>query len=191
MPHMTQLILVRHGQTDWNVEGRYQGQTDRPLNAAGRAQAEALARQLAPGQFAAIYSSDLLRALETAQIIATGLGLPVQVDRRLREINLGDWEGRQVAEIAAQYQGAWADRARDPGRSRAPGGETVAEVAARLADAAAHIARRHPGGTVVVVSHGVALATLICQARQRPLAEAYSLIPDNGRTEAIDWPPSR
>ena len=75
-------------------------------------------------------------------------------------------------------------------RSRAPGGETVAEVAARLADAAADIARRHPG-PVLVVSHGVALATLICQARQRPLAEAYSLIPDNGQTEAIDWPPSR
>ena len=188
---MTQLVLVRHGQTDWNVEGRYQGQTDQPLNAAGRAQAEALARQLASRRFDAVYSSDLLRALETAQIIAARLRLPVQVDQRLREISLGDWEGQRVAEIAAQYQAAWTDRARNPLTARAPGGETVAEVAARLADAAADIAERHPDGPVLVVSHGVALATLICQARQRPLTEAYDLIPDNGRTEMIDWPPAR
>jgi broad specificity phosphatase PhoE len=184
-----QLYLIRHGQTDWNVEGRYQGQTDQPLNATGRAQAEALAQQLAPLRFEAVYSSNLLRAVETAQIVAVALGLTVQLDPRLREINQGEWEGQLVADIARLYRTAWADRTHNPLLARAPGGESVAEVAARLADAAGDFARRHPAGPVLVVSHGLALATLICQARQRPLAEAYQAIPENGRPEVIDWPP--
>ena len=177
---MTQLYLIRHGQTDWNVEGRYQGQTDMPLNAVGRVQAEALAHQLAGTQFKGVYSSE---------VIAASLGLIVQLDRRLREINQGAWEGQLVSDIAANYQAAWGDRTQDPLNARAPGGESVAEVAARLAEAAEAIARAHPVGPVLVVSHGLALATLICQARRRPLAEAYQAIPQNGQPEAIEWPP--
>jgi len=186
---MTKLYLIRHGQTDWNVEGRYQGQTDQPLNATGRAQAEMLARQLVPAQLKAIYSSDLKRALETAQIVAAFLRLTVQLDPRLREISLGEWEGHVVSDIAERYQAAWANRARNPLEARAPGGESIAEVAARVAAAAGDIVARHPAGPVLVVSHGLALAALICQARQRPLAEAYQAIPENGRPEVIDWPP--
>jgi alpha-ribazole phosphatase len=186
---MTQLHLVRHGQTDWNVAGRYQGQTDLPLNAVGRAQAEALARQLTGAPFEAVYSSDLKRAQETAETLAANLGLRVQLDRRLREINQGEWEGQLVADIAAGYQAAWADRTGDPVNARAPGGESVAEVAARLAEAAGEIARAHPLGPVLIVSHGLALATLICQARGRPLSEAYQAIPGNGQPEVIAWPP--
>jgi 2,3-bisphosphoglycerate-dependent phosphoglycerate mutase len=84
---MTLLWLIRHGQTDWNLEGRYQGQCDAPLNAAGRAQAEALASRLTGQSFAALYSSDLQRARETAEIIGAQLGLFSQCEVRLREIN--------------------------------------------------------------------------------------------------------
>ena len=87
----TRLWLIRHGETDWNVEGRWQGQTPHapPLNAAGRAQAEAVAGQLNGHVFDAIYSSDLLRAIQTAEIVAARLGLRVRVEPRLREVNQG------------------------------------------------------------------------------------------------------
>ena len=187
---MTQLYLVRHGLTDWNVEGRYQGQTDLPLNAAGRAQALRLRQQLAGIPFAAVYSSDLRRASETAGILAAPSGIEVQPDPRLREMNLGVWEGQLVTEIAAQYPAAWAERLRDPLHARAPGGESVAEVAARVAEAANAIARANSAGPVLVVSHGVALATLLCQARRQPLAEAYQAIPINSCPVVVVWPPA-
>jgi len=186
---MTQLYLVRHGQTEWNIEGRYQGQADLPLNAAGRAQAMSLSQQLAGIQFAAVYSSDLRRARETAEILAAPSGMAVQLDPRLREIKLGEWEGQLVTEIVTRYPAAWAERLRDPLHARAPGGESVAEVAARVAEAATAIAQAHPTGRVLVVSHGLALATLLCQARRQPLAEAYEVIPPNSDPHVVVWPP--
>ena len=186
---MTQLYLVRHGQTDWNVEGRYQGQTDWPLNGVGRAQALRLGRQLAGIPFTAVYSSDLSRARETAEILAAPSGLAVQLDPRLREIRLGEWEGQLMTEIATRYPEAWVERQSDPLRARAPGGESVAEMAKRVAEAAAAMVQAHPVGPVLVVSHGLALATLRCLARRRPLAEAYQTVPDNGQPEIVVWPP--
>ncbi|MBI3763708.1 MAG: histidine phosphatase family protein, partial [Chloroflexi bacterium] len=111
---MTRLWLIRHGETDWNVEGRWQGQTDPPLNESGRAQAEALAAQLAGIRIEAIYSSDLQRAHTTARIIARGLGLPVRLDARWREIDQGEWEGLLVTEVAARYPDELAARRSDP-----------------------------------------------------------------------------
>jgi broad specificity phosphatase PhoE len=184
---MTELWLVRHGQTDWNMEGRYQGQADMPLNAAGIAQAEAAAAQLAGGSFAALYSSDLQRALRTAEIIAARLGLPVRRDQRLREIHQGQWQGLLVTEIAARYAGEISRFHASPATARAPGGESVGEVAARLWSAADDYARAHPGGKVLVVSHGLALATLIARARGAPLEQVYTLIPENAAPVQIEW----
>ena len=90
---MTTLLLVRHGETDWNAEGRLQGHTDRPLNAHGRTQAKDLAERLAGEGADAIYASDLSRAKETAEILGARLGLPVVIDADLREKNWGNWEG--------------------------------------------------------------------------------------------------
>lgn len=189
---MTQLWLVRHGQTDWNRQGRYQGQADPPLNAAGLAQAEALAGQLAASgeRFAAIYASDLQRARDTAEVIGAALGLPAKVDARLREINLGRWEGMLAVDIVRQYPAEWAQRERDPWNSPAPGGETPAAVAARVEAAANDIAQAHPAGTVLIVAHGFALATLLCRARGHPLVEVYSLVPPNAHPEVVVWAPT-
>ena len=109
---MTPLWLVRHGETDWNLAGRWQGQSPHapPLNPVGQAQAEALLTQLNGFVFDAVYSSDLLRALQTAEIAAAKLRLPVQIEPRLREINQGKWEGMLGSDVARQYPAEWAAR---------------------------------------------------------------------------------
>jgi broad specificity phosphatase PhoE len=192
---MTYLWLVRHGQTDWNVQGRWQGQTPDapPLNAAGLAQAQALAEQLADQvardgtAFAAIYSSDLLRARQTAEIIARRLGLPVQLDARLREVHLGVWEGMLGDEVALRYVAELDERRRDPVHSRPPQGESIYEVAARVGQAFDAIARAHPDQHVIVISHGLTLAAGLCLAEGRPLAEVFTRIPDHAVTQMIQW----
>jgi broad specificity phosphatase PhoE len=100
---MTQLCLIRHGQTDWNLEGRYQGQSDVPLNQTGLAQAQSLAEQLKGQTFAAIYSSDLMRARQTAEPCAKMLGMTIQAEAHLREIDQGEWEVVLVEDIKARY----------------------------------------------------------------------------------------
>jgi probable phosphoglycerate mutase len=111
---MTRFCLIRHGQTDWNLEGRYQGQSDVALNSVGKAQAHTLAGQLSGQSFSAIFSSDLIRAKETADILASALKAPVKVDPRLREINQGEWEGQLVEVLKAKYNGLWEMRTADP-----------------------------------------------------------------------------
>jgi broad specificity phosphatase PhoE len=186
---MTELWLIRHGQTDWNLEGRYQGQSDVPLNPTGLAQAEAFAASLDGQPFDALYSSDLLRAYQTASAISRQTGLPILPDVLLREIHQGQWQGRTLDEVRAVYnESAHASRGRiDPAAARAPGGESVLEVSQRMARAADAIAQAHPGQRVLVVSHGLALATLVCQARQIPLSEVYAHIPDNAHAAIINW----
>ncbi len=186
---MTELWLIRHGQTDWNLEGRYQGQSDIPLNATGLSQAEAFAASLDGQPFSALYSSDLRRAAQTAAAIARRTGLAVIPEPRLREIHQGQWQGRTLDEVRAVYnESAQAKRWQiDPEAARAPGGESVLEVSQRMAQAADSIARAHPGQRVLVVSHGLALATLVCQAAGIPLSEVYSHIPDNTQAKIIQW----
>lgn len=188
---MTRLILIRHGQTDWNLDGRYQGQADPPLNEAGLAQAQALAMTLrVRGQsVTALYSSDLRRACQTAEIIAASLGRPVRLEARLREIHQGEWEGLRHDEVLARYPGDWAARRCDPLHSHPPGGESVAEVAARVWAAANEVAHAHAQqtGSVLIVSHGLVLATLLCRAHSVPLTEARNLIPDNGVPIEVAW----
>ncbi len=185
---MTHLWLSRHGETDWNLEGRFQGQADSPLNASGLAQACQLADLLVDAGIQAIYCSDLQRALRTAQIIGEKLGLSPQVDKRLREIRLGDWEGMQSEQIKSQYPEIWHRRQLDPVHVPPPGGENLLELAERVWAAADQISQQHPDETVLIVSHGVTLACLICRARGLPLAQALHVIPDNAHPIQLDWP---
>jgi broad specificity phosphatase PhoE len=186
---MTEIWLVRHGQTDWNIEGRWQGHADIPLNPTGQEQARSLASELAEnGQtFQAIYSSDLKRAYQTAQEIGKSLDLPVHKDRRLREISKGAWEGMLVSQVSELSNEAIRQRQEDPLYTRSPGGESLMEVAARLSSAADDIASAHPVGPVLVVTHGLALAALLCLANNWPLQEAYDRVPDNAAAQVIHW----
>jgi broad specificity phosphatase PhoE len=185
---MPELWLVRHGQTDWNLEGRYQGQADVPLNSAGRAQAQALAVELAGKQFEAIYSSDLARARETAAILAAPHGLPVRVDPRLREICQGDWEGMPATEICERY-GMQIDPSQPTSPDfRAPGGESVREVADRASEAIQDIRDSYPSGAVLIVSHAITTAVVACKARGISLSLARSIIPKNAEAVRVKWP---
>ena len=184
---MTQLCLVRHGQTDWNLEGRYQGQSDVPLNENGLAQARSLIERLNGRTFAAVYSSDLKRARQTAKPIANKLGLPVQIEPRLREINQGEWEGVLVEDIKARYAEIWSQRTVDPASVRPPGGETVSEVAERVYAALDGIARLFPTERVLIVSHGLSIATAICRDKGIPVGQAYTVIPENVQPVWMEW----
>lgn len=183
---MTELWLVRHGQTDWNLEGRYQGHADIPLNATGMEQAYILAEKLDHQPFDAIFCSDLQRAKQTAQVLAEKTGLEVHVDARLREICQGEWEGKKLDEIKKSYNKSPGERS-DPLEARAPGGESAMEVATRVRASIEDIVRLYPEGKILIVSHGFALATLICQARHYPLEDAYDHVPGNATPEVIQW----
>jgi probable phosphoglycerate mutase len=151
---ITRIVLVRHGETDWNATGRLQGQSDTPLNAVGHEQARRAAQRLVCEPVRALYSSDLARAFQTARIIGQILGLTVVTSPRLRERRYGAWEGLTSAEIQARYPeqfAAW--RARSPDFAP-PQGETRSQLLTRgLAELHA-IARRHMGEMAVVVTHG-------------------------------------
>jgi alpha-ribazole phosphatase len=156
------LILVRHGETNWNAQSRYQGQANVPLNDLGQQQAAALAHRLARHEVTAVHASDLLRARQTAQVIALPHRLPVQEEPRLREMSFGDWEGLTYAEIQERDAGRMADWFADPVCVAPPGGETLDQVAGRARSALDAIVETDIDQTVVLVSHGGLLRVLIC-----------------------------
>lgn len=151
------LVIWRHGQTDWNVDQRWQGQVDVPLNDLGREQARAAAPTLALYGLTHLFSSDMVRAAETADILAQAVGLPVTHDARLREINVGDWAGRTKFQIGAEFTRVLIKEEAGEDVVRGRTGESVRQVAARTSEALTEIAESVPEGSVVgVVMHGLA-----------------------------------
>jgi broad specificity phosphatase PhoE len=153
---VTTILLARHGETDWNLQRRVQGHSDTPLNETGRAQALVLAETLDDAELDAIYSSDLARAFDTAQVVADRKGLAVTPLPELRERNFGTWEGLTDDEIFARFpqarSGSWGDA------------ETKEELAERVVGALKRIAAAHPGGRVLVVTHGGPMRALLVES---------------------------
>lgn len=199
----TQLWLVRHGETDWNRAGIYQGHADVPLNELGREQAAETAAQLASEHardpFDRLISSPLMRARQTAAVAADRLGMPVCEDPAWMEINQGEWTGKDYRSVVADFAGrtvglsGTGESALSDSASaslldnRAPGGESVREVAGRVRCAADRLARLYPGRKILVFSHGLAIATLICHAQGIPLEQVSQRIPGNGAVTMLDW----
>jgi broad specificity phosphatase PhoE len=159
---MTTLMLVRHGETDWNADGRLQGHTDRPLSDFGRRQARQLAAEFADEELQAIYASDLARARETAEIVGERLGLPVVLDPDLREKDWGAWEGLTAVE---------RDRVEFVGESTEAHQERILRALRRISE-------RHPGcGRILVVTHGGSMRRVQTEA----LGMALPVVENCGR----------
>ncbi|MGI3784833.1 MAG: histidine phosphatase family protein [Janthinobacterium lividum] len=163
------LVLWRHGQTDWNLTSRFQGQADIPLNPTGRAQARAAASVLAGLEPSALWASDLERTRDTAAALTAVTGLPAQLDPRLREIHVGSWQGLHGAELGESDPEAYAALRRGEDVRRSSTGETVSEVGERVAQALSDIAETAADdATVVVTTHGLAGRAGICRLLQLP-----------------------
>jgi 2,3-bisphosphoglycerate-dependent phosphoglycerate mutase len=169
---VTTILLARHGETDWNSERRWQGHADRPLNEVGREQARELAETLTDRAIDVVYSSDLLRAHETALIVGERLGLAVEVDPGLREVDVGDWAGRLLTEIEEADPAGFARW--QEGRKAWNGGESYEEMGERVVAAVLRLAARHPGETVLIVTHGGAIRA--CRATAAGLDYAASRV---------------
>jgi broad specificity phosphatase PhoE len=185
---VTEIILCRHGETDWNVHGRYQGRTDVPLNERGRQQARDLARHLEEQTIHVVYSSTLERAYDTALEIAEPRGLKVRRDHRLDEINQGLWEGMRHEEIMRHHPeklAAWQDHPID---LRLPEGETLEEVRLRVRSALDDMMLLHQGHVICVVAHSVSMAVIKHELQGLSLRKALASLPANASFERIPVP---
>ena len=153
---MTRIILVRHGETEWNRVERFRGHADVPLNETGLAQAEAMARRVAAEwRPAAIYTSPLARAVKTAEAVARHFGLSVQAHPGLIDIDYGQWQGLTPDEAKERWPEAIDAWYNAPHKARIPGGETLEEVHVRAMRTVNELVARHQGETIVLVGHTV------------------------------------
>ena len=171
------LVVVRHGETKWNAEMRFQGFSDSPLTPTGEAQALALAARLAEEPFDAIYSSDLGRVRQTIAPLVARTGQAVTFDAQLRERCYGMLEGKTLPELEAEFPGELANyRGRDP-ESVPPGGESMAQFHTRIIGTLERIAADNVGRKIAVIAHGGVLSALYRHANGMPLnaPRSYSL----------------
>ena len=175
----TALFLARHGETNDNREPiKVQGFTDTPLNDTGRRQAAELAERAAPMGFVSLWSSDLKRACETAEIVGQRIGLSVRLDPRLREANRGEWEGRRFIDIEREEPERYAAWRRAGERFRFPGGESLLEQQRRVSDSLDEIHRQGPL-PALVVCHGGSIRVTLCSRDPRGLDAFHEFVVPN------------
>jgi broad specificity phosphatase PhoE len=193
---LTELLLVRHGETDWNRDRRFQGHADPPLNEKGRRQARALAEELAGGAIDIVYTSDLARARETAEIVAARLDTEVVALRELREIDVGEWQGLTWTEIEERFPegaGNWHEHGQGW-----VSGESYEQLGERILGALRRIAADHPAQRVLIVGHGGTVRATrafiegvsVAESRRRSRAigncEVFRVVTEDGRFRGID-----
>jgi 2,3-bisphosphoglycerate-dependent phosphoglycerate mutase len=186
------ILLARHGETVFNVEGRWQGQSDSPLTDRGRAQARELARALADDPIAAVYTSDLGRAADTAEEVAKPHGLPITADVRLREIDVGEWAGKGRAEIEASWPDGLHSWATDPAHYLMPGGESLHSAQARALAFFAESMPRHAGDTIVIITHGAIGQAILVNAMGKTVEDLWlKQRMDNCQISRLEWTAER
>jgi broad specificity phosphatase PhoE len=183
---MPKYILVRHGQTQWNKEGKYTGQSDIPLNETGREQAKAASASILNLEPDIIYSSDLQRAEDTARLIrADKKSIPLITDRRLREIHQGEWEGLHEEEIKRRFETQFETRKNDPLQTASPGGETIGDVYCRVVDFLQEMQEKHAHQLILIVAHGVVLAIFDLISCAEPIDKVFDHIPANAEPKIV------
>jgi broad specificity phosphatase PhoE len=166
----TTIVLIRHGETDWNRDSRFQGHADPPLNDAGRAQARELAAELADEGFAALYTSPLRRAAETAATLGAQFELEPVPDDALKEVDVGSWSGLTRDEAEERFPGGYA-RWLEYGHGW-DDGETYEELGGRVVAGLLNLGARHPDVSVLAVTHGGPIRSALAAAERVPFDEA-------------------
>ena len=183
---MRLLFLVRHGQTDWNIDGRFQGRRDIPLNSRGVLQAEAAAGALRRLRFGSIWSSPLSRAHRTAQLIAAPHELDVSIQTDLTEISHGEWEGLRNTVVADRWPELLDEWHASPETVTMPAGESLNDVSVRSVRALRHIRTASSEGNILVVAHDAVLKVLICHLLDAPLSSFWRFRLENGSITVFD-----
>jgi alpha-ribazole phosphatase len=184
---LSKIILVRHGRTAWHAEGRYAGTADVPLDDVGLEQARRVAESLADTPIDVIYTSPLSRCAELAGMICDAKGLEINIDERLREIDLGRWDGETYREIFERDGGILKKWTEDPTSVTIPGGESLIEVQARAMQWFAEAVDRHPDSTIVVSSHGGPLRAMIAAVIGLPLGHIFRLTVDLASITIVNY----
>lgn len=194
---VTELVLVRHGETDWNTQGRIQGQLDIPLNNTGLAQADAVGARLRSESFDAIYSSDLERAMQTARPVVQSSGPAIRREPRLRERHFGALQGLTAEEAQTRQSQVWQAYKARAAQQDLGGGESLAGFSRRVIDFVDEVLQAHAGGRILLVSHGGVLDMAYRNATGMPLeaqrdfpiynASVNILIRNGARWEIAAW----
>jgi alpha-ribazole phosphatase len=185
---MPKIVLVRHGESVWNTERRIQGNRDVDLSLRGRRQTDLLVSHLRvhmPKAVAAIYTSPLRRASQTAERIAAAWRLPLFADPDLREMSLGAWEGMTVSEIQSAYPNRYERWLEDPLAFPAVGGEDLRAFEERVTGALERMRQAHPGADLIVVSHGGVIKALLCHAMGLDIRHLFRIKQDNTAVSLI------
>ncbi len=183
----TRVYLVRHGQVEGHGEKRYNGQGNVSLTQLGKEQSDRVRDCLADISLDAVYSSDLDRSRYCADLIAEAHNLKASQDRFLRELHIGDWEGRTWAELQQAYPEEWQARLDNLGSFQVPGGESLQDAADRLLPIYQRIIKCHPGGNVALVAHGGVNRIILLDAIGAPLDQAFAIEQDYGCLNIIDY----
>ncbi len=184
---MTRVIFVRHGETSWNHSKRYQGHSDIPLNEKGLQQAKLVARRLKGESIRAVYSSDLTRAIQTAEAIASKHSLRPMILPELREVNFGLWEGLTYEEIMADWPEILSAIYSKSGASLIPEGESFDDVQKRTTIGLAKCIADHDDETIAIVSHGGTMRVLLCDALGLDLTNMWSLRQDSTAINIVEY----
>ncbi|MCJ7745622.1 MAG: alpha-ribazole phosphatase [Actinobacteria bacterium] len=184
---MSRVILVRHGRTAWHAEGRYAGTADVELDEVGRKQVQLVVGRLADVDIECVYSSPLSRCFELAGRVAESHGLEVTVDRRLREIDLGRWDGKTYSEIIERDGEILRKWTADPSSVTVPGGESLTEVQERAMKWFSQVVAEHPEGTVLASSHGGPIRSILAAVIGLPLSKIFRLQVDLASISIVDY----
>lgn len=189
--NFTRIYLIRHGETSWNQELRYQGQSNPELNATGKKQAAALAKTLSEVKFDICYSSDLKRACQTALELIKCRNISIKKIRGLREINYGKWEGLRLDEVRARFMDSLEHWWEKPASARIPGGETLKAFTSRVLLAFLSIIKNHHGKTIAIITHGGPIRVMVGYALGLPFHASRALTLDNASCTLLEVRGSR
>jgi alpha-ribazole phosphatase/probable phosphoglycerate mutase len=184
---VTRLYLVRHGQVEGFEQKRYNGQGNVALTALGRLQSERVCRRLSASRLDAVYGSDLDRSRYCAELIAATHGLEAVAEPALRELHVGDWEGRTWAELQHAYPSEWQARLADLANFQVPGGESLQAAADRIRPLIRRLLEQHRGADIALVAHGGVNRIILLDAIGAPLSQAFSIEQDYGCLNIIDY----